>query len=53
MSDWIKCLIESKRAHRVKLTALPFAEKLKLLGKLRQRTLAIQAARQAGSTNEA
>ncbi len=51
MSDWIKRLIESKRAHRAKLAALPFAEKLKLLGKLRQRTLAIHAARRAGPTN--
>ena len=45
MSDWIKRLIESKRAHRVKLAASPTEEKLMLLGKLRQRTLAIQAAK--------
>lgn len=52
MSDWIKRLIESKRAHRAKLAALPFAEKLKLLGKLRQRTLAIQTARRAGRMDQ-
>lgn len=45
MSEWITRLIESKRAYRAKLAALPFEEKLRLLGKLRQRTLAIRAAK--------
>jgi hypothetical protein len=45
MSDWITRLIESKRAHRAKLAALPFEEKIRLLEKLRMRALAIQASR--------
>ena len=43
MSEWIQRLIESKRAYRAKLAALPFEEKIKLLERLRQRTLGIQA----------
>jgi hypothetical protein len=43
MSDWITRLIESKRAHRARLAALPFEEKLKLLEKLRVRTLSIRS----------
>lgn len=42
MSEWIKRLIESKRAYRAKLAALPFEEKIKLLEKLRVRTRSIQ-----------
>jgi hypothetical protein len=42
MSEWITRLIESKRAYRAKLAALPFEEKIKLLEKLRQRALTIQ-----------
>ena len=34
-------ILESKREARKRLAALPFAEKLKLLEKLRDRTLAI------------
>ena len=49
MSDWIKRLIESKRAHRVRLAALPFEEKVRILAKLRQRTLAIQNSRRPQS----
>jgi hypothetical protein len=45
MSEWIKQLIESKRAYRTKLAALPVGEKIQLLEKLRQRTLAIRAAK--------
>lgn len=45
MSEWIKRLIESKRAYRAKLAALPFEEKIKLLEKLRVRTASIQAAK--------
>ena len=43
MSEWIKRLIDSKRAYRAKLAALPFEEKIKLLEKLRARMLSIQA----------
>ena len=45
MSDWIQRLIESKRAHRAKLAALPFVEKIKLLDQLRQRSLLLNAGR--------
>jgi hypothetical protein len=45
MSDWIKRLIESKRAHRARLAALPFEEKVRILAKLRLRTAAIRTAR--------
>ncbi|MFO1440359.1 MAG: hypothetical protein U1F81_18710 [Verrucomicrobiaceae bacterium] len=48
MSEWIKQLIESKRAYRAKLAALPVDEKIQLLEKLRQRTLAIRAAKHIG-----
>lgn len=47
MSDWIQRLIESKRAYRAKLAALPFEEKIKLLEKLRMRSAIIRDARQA------
>jgi len=49
MSEWIKHLIESKRAYRAKLAALPFEEKIVLLDKLRVRTLEIQASRAMSS----
>jgi hypothetical protein len=42
MSEWITRLIESKRAYRAKLAALPLEEKIKLLEKLRTRTQMIQ-----------
>ncbi len=45
MSEWIKRLIESKRAYRAKLAALPFEEKIKLLEKLRVRIHAIKSVR--------
>jgi hypothetical protein len=45
MSEWIQRLIESKRAYRSTLAALPFEEKIKLLEKLRKRTLSIQEGR--------
>ena len=45
MSDWMKQILESKRAYRAKLAALPFAEKIVLLQQLRQRSLMIEAAR--------
>ena len=39
MSDWTTRLIESKRVHRAKLAAQPFEEKIRMLEKLRERTL--------------
>ena len=47
MSDWMRQVLESKRAMRKHLAALPIAEKLNLREKLRARTLAIRAARPA------
>ena len=41
MNDWMRTILESKRATRQRLQALPFSEKLKLLEKLRDRSLAI------------
>jgi hypothetical protein len=43
MSKWMRDMIESKRAMRRQLAALPFSEKIKLLEKLRDRHLAIAA----------
>ncbi len=48
MSEWITRLIESKRAYRAKLAAMPFEEKIRMLEKLRARTLTIQAGRKLG-----
>jgi len=41
MSDWMRKVIESKRATRQRLRALPSPEKPKLLEKLRDHSLAI------------
>lgn len=41
MSEWMRKVLESKRAMRDRLAALPFSEKLKLLEKLRERSLLI------------
>ena len=49
MSEWITRLIESKRAYRAKLAALPFEEKIKLLEKLRQRLVLIRDAKPISS----
>ena len=43
MSDQMRKILESKRALRQRLSALPFADKVKLLEQLRDRTLAIAA----------
>ena len=43
MSDRMRKILESKREVRQRLTALPFAEKVKLLEQLRDRALAIAA----------
>lgn len=41
MSDRMKQILESKRAMRRQLAALPFADKVKLLEQLRTRSRAI------------
>ena len=41
MSEWMRKVLEGKRAARKRLAALPFSEKLKLLTQLRDRSLAI------------
>ncbi len=41
MSDWMRKVLESKRATRQRLRALSFSEKLELLEKLRERSLVI------------
>ena len=45
MTEQLRRILESKRTQRTRLAALPFAEKLRLLEKLRTRTLAIAASR--------
>ena len=41
MSTWMQKILESKRAARKEMAALPFARKLELLEKLRDRSLLI------------
>jgi len=41
MNDWMRKVLDSKRAARRRLRALSFSEKLKLLEKLRERSLEI------------
>ena len=41
MSDWMRKVLESKRATRQRLRTLSFSAKLKLLEKLRDRSLEI------------
>jgi len=41
MTDWMRKVLESKRAARQRLRALPLSEKFKVLEKLRDRSLAI------------
>lgn len=41
MSIWMQKVLESKRAARKELAALPFARKIELLEKLRDRSLLI------------
>jgi hypothetical protein len=38
MSEWMRKVLESKRAMRQRLTALPFADKIKILEQLRDRS---------------
>lgn len=44
MSEGMQQMLESKRAMRTRLAALPFSEKITLLEKLRERSLLIAAA---------
>jgi hypothetical protein len=46
MSEWLRKILESKRQKRQQLAALPFSEKLKILEKLRDRSLAIGVVRE-------
>ena len=48
MTDWMGKVLESKRATRQRLQQLPFAEKLKLLEKLRDRSLLLARSRPKG-----
>lgn len=41
MNDKMRAILESKRLERNRLALLPFAEKIRLLEKLRDRALAI------------
>jgi hypothetical protein len=41
MSEWMRKILESKRVTRNRLAALPFSEKVKILEKLRERSLSI------------
>jgi hypothetical protein len=41
VTDWMRKVLESKRAARRRLRALSFSEKLELLEKLRERSLRI------------
>ena len=43
MSEQMRRILESKREARKRLAALPFADKVKLLEQLRDRSLAIAA----------
>jgi hypothetical protein len=45
MSERMRAILESKRAMRRKLSALPFSEKVKLLEKLRKRSLLLASSR--------
>jgi hypothetical protein len=38
MSEWMQKILESKRAMRQQLAALPFADKVKILEQLRDRS---------------
>ena len=43
MTDWMRKVLESKRAMRQRLATLSFSEKLRILEELRNRSLAIAA----------
>jgi hypothetical protein len=48
MTDWMRKVVESKRAARQRLQQLPFGEKLRLLEKLRDRSLILARSRPRG-----
>jgi hypothetical protein len=41
MSEWMQKILDSKRSMRERLATLPFAEKVRILEQLRDRTRAI------------
>ncbi len=41
MSEWMRKILESKREARNRLAALPFSDKIKILEKLRERSISI------------
>lgn len=52
MSEWMRRILESKRPHRAKLAVLSFEGKIRLVEKLRLRTLVIQGAKADRSEDE-
>jgi hypothetical protein len=48
MTEWMRKVLESKQATRQRLQQLPFPEKLRLLEKLRDRTLLLARSRPQG-----
>ena len=48
MTDWMRRVLENKHAARQRLQQLPFSEKLKLLEKLRERSLLLSRSRPQG-----
>jgi hypothetical protein len=52
MSEWMQKVLESKRAMRTRLAALPFGQKLALLEKLRERRMAISSSRPSRSARQ-
>ena len=52
MTFEMRAIIESKRALREELAALPIEEKLRWLERLRERTLSIMASRRASERDE-
>jgi hypothetical protein len=51
MTEWMRNILESKQAARRRLQQLPFSEKIKLLEKLRDRSLMIARARERSRAN--
>ncbi|HQF19986.1 MAG TPA: hypothetical protein PLT37_01935 [Kiritimatiellia bacterium] len=48
MNEQMRQMVASKQAERERLARLPFAEKLVLLGRLRERTLAMKGSAARG-----
>ena len=49
MNEQMRQMVASKQAERERLARLPFAEKLVLLGRLRERTLAMKGGKRSSS----